>query len=85
MPYSEASKRATIKYQCTHLKRIPLSVKTEEYERIKAAADRAGESVNGYIKNAIRQRMERDGATVDRPGDLTGDGLDGVTRANTEE
>ena len=60
MPYSEASKRATIKYQCTHLKRIPLSVKTEEYERIKAAADRAGESVNGSIKKAIRQRMERD-------------------------
>lgn len=67
MPYSEASKRATIKYQCTHLKRIPLSVKTEEYERIKAAADRAGESVNGYIKKSIRQRMERenDSSTID--------------------
>lgn len=64
MAYSEASKRATIKYQREHLKRIPLSVPLEFYESLKAAADITGESVNGYIKAAILQRMERDGSAV---------------------
>ena len=32
----------------------------EKYEEIKAAADNAGEPVNGYIKKAIDERMERD-------------------------
>ena len=34
----------------------------EKYEEIKAAATAAGESVNGYIKKAVDQRMERDNA-----------------------
>ena len=37
-----------------------LNVQKEKYEEIKAAADHAGESVNGYIKKAINERMERD-------------------------
>ena len=32
----------------------------KKYEEIKNAADQAGESVNGYIKKAIDQRIERD-------------------------
>lgn len=59
MAYSESSKRATIKYQREHLKRIPLSIQNAEFERIKAAAVAAGESVNGFIKRAVRERMER--------------------------
>lgn len=47
-------------YAKSKLKRIPLDVQKEKYEEIKAAADTAGESVNGYIKSAIDQRMERD-------------------------
>ena len=31
----------------------------EKYEQIKAAAVRNGESVNGYIKKAIDERIER--------------------------
>lgn len=31
-----------------------------DYEAIKAAADRASEKVNQYIKTAIKQRMERE-------------------------
>ena len=42
------------------LKRIPLDVQKEKYEEIKAAATAAGESVNGYIKKAVDERMERD-------------------------
>ena len=47
-------------YAKKNLKRIPLNVHKEKYEEIKAAADIAGESVNGYIKRAIDERMERD-------------------------
>lgn len=58
--YSESRKRASIKYAKENLKRIPLDVPKEKYEAIKAAADAAGESVNGYIKRAIDERMSRD-------------------------
>lgn len=42
------------------MKRIPLDVPKEKYEQIKAAADAVGEKVNGYIKKAVDERMERD-------------------------
>ena len=48
------------KYAKAKLKRIPLDVQKEKYEEIKMAADRSGESVNGHIKKAIDERMERD-------------------------
>ena len=37
-----------------------MDVHKENYEEINMAADRSGESVNGYIKKAIDERMERD-------------------------
>lgn len=61
---SEISTKAKydIEYAKNKLKRIPLDVQKEKYEEIKAAATAAGESVNGYIKKAVDQRMERDNA-----------------------
>ena len=56
MPESSAK----AKYAKTKLKRVPLDVQKEKYEEIKAAATAAGESVNGYIKKAVDQRMERE-------------------------
>lgn len=47
-----------MKYAKKNLKRIPLDVQLSEYDRIKAAADAAGEPVNTYIKNAINARLE---------------------------
>ena len=47
------------------LKRIPLDVQKEKYDEIKAAADKAGETVNGYIKKAIEQRMENENGSVE--------------------
>ena len=55
-----AKTKYNMEYAKTKLKRIPLDVQKEKYEEIKLAADAAGESVNGYIKSAIDQRMERD-------------------------
>ena len=37
----------------------------EKYDEIKAAADKAGETVNGYIKKAIEQRMENENGSVE--------------------
>ena len=61
MTYSKAKQEYNVKYIKEKIKRIPLDVQREQYERIKAAADAAGESVNGYIKKAIEERMSRGG------------------------
>lgn len=53
-------------YAKEKLKRIPLDVQKSKYEEIKAAADAAGESVNGYIKTAIDQRMEQDNQSQEK-------------------
>ena len=60
MPESSAKAKYDIEYANTKLKRVPLDVQKEKYEEIKAAATAAGESVNGYIKKAVDQRMERE-------------------------
>lgn len=57
MPLTE--KQTRYRYVKENLKRIPLDVPKEKYEEIKTAASDAGESVNGYIKKAIDERMER--------------------------
>ena len=49
-----------LEYAKKKLKRIPLDVQKEKYDEIKAAAAAAGASVNGYIKKAIDDRMERE-------------------------
>ncbi|MCC8060742.1 MAG: hypothetical protein LIO81_07910 [Clostridiales bacterium] len=59
MPLTENQKQARYNYAKKNLKRIPLDVQKEKYEEIKAAAGAAGETVNGYIKTAIDERMER--------------------------
>lgn len=53
-------KQYDMQYAKDKLKRIPLNVKKEKYEEIKAAADAVGEPVNRYIKKAIDERMERE-------------------------
>ena len=60
MAYSKTKRDYNVQYIKDNIKRIPLDVQKEHYEKIKTAADSAGESVNGYIKRAIDERMERD-------------------------
>lgn len=59
MTLTEQRKESMYKYAKEKLKRIPLDVQKEKYEEIKEAATVAGETVNGYIKqareNATRQ------------------------------
>ena len=60
-PLSERAKQNqrayNIQYKKEHIKRIPLDVTQEKYAEIKSAADRGGESVNGWIKKAIEARL----------------------------
>jgi len=60
VPYNEASKRAAYKYRATSIKRVPLDMQIEKYDEIKSAASATGETVNGYIKKAIDERLERE-------------------------
>ena len=60
MPEISTKAKYDIEYAKNKLKRIPLDVQKEKYEEIKAAATAAGESVNGYIKKAVDERMERE-------------------------
>lgn len=58
MSYNQKKREYNVSYTRTHIKRVPLEMQLWQYDRLKAAADAAGESVNGYIKKAIAMRMQ---------------------------
>ncbi len=60
----KASTKAQNKYISKAYDRINFTVPKGFKEVIQEAAEANGESVNGYIKKAIDQRMERDGAAT---------------------
>ena len=50
--------KTKLKYAKEHLKRVPLDLQLDEYARLKAYTERTGETVNGFIKRAIREAMD---------------------------
>ncbi len=66
MALSENRKASMYRYAKDHLKRIPLDVQKGDFERIKAHADKRGETVNGFLKRAIMETMERDDQATDQ-------------------
>lgn len=60
--YNEKSKKYTTDYVKEHYERILLRLKTDELSRdeIRSAADEAGESVNTFIVEAVRRRIEEE-------------------------
>ena len=48
-------------YKKRNLVRVPLDLSHDKFAELQEVAKKAGESVNGYIKEAIRQRIEREG------------------------
>lgn len=46
-----------IEYAKKKLKRVPLDLPIEDYEQVKSKADSLGETVNGFIKQAIKNRL----------------------------
>lgn len=59
---STEAKRAGNARHLEKLGRIDIRPYKDEDERIRAAAAAAGESLQGYILKAVRERMERDKA-----------------------
>ena len=55
------------KWQAENRERINMVVPKGYKEKIKTVAQKTGESVNGYIKKAIDERMERDGLPSTAP------------------
>ena len=60
MPLTEARKRANKKYIDTHCEQIAIRWPKEFCERLKAEAKTQGESLAGYVRGAIEQRMAWD-------------------------
>lgn len=46
-----------IEYAKKNYKRVPLDITLDKYNELKSASDKAGETINGYIKKAIDMRM----------------------------
>lgn len=59
MTASQAQIRATAKYKKEHYSRIPLEVTKEYHEKLKEIAKSEGVSVNGFIKEAIDEKIDR--------------------------
>ena len=53
-------KESQRKYNAKHIKRVPLDMQIEEYEKIKELADVQGIGVNTFIKNLLKQSIERE-------------------------
>lgn len=60
MAYSEAQKKATMKYREKAYARINLDLKKEKKELYKAQAAKRGLSLNAYIISLIEKDMEED-------------------------
>ena len=58
--YTEARKDGNRRWDAANLDRVSIAMPKGKKEDIKAAAAKAGESMNQYIIGAIEQRMERD-------------------------
>ena len=56
---SKAQQRATAKYNAANYDRIEIKVPKGDKEIIAQAAAAAGQSVNAFINEAIREKMEK--------------------------
>ena len=57
---NESQIAATRRYKERHIRRVALEMQKEEYERLKDHADAQRETVSGYLKAAMRERMRKE-------------------------
>ena len=62
MTVSKAQIKATAKYEAAKYDKVLVRIPKGKRAELQAAADAAGESLNGYIVRALKQRMERESA-----------------------
>lgn len=60
-----AQQRAVHKYVKNNYDRLELSVPKGEKEEIQQAAKQAGQSVNAYVHEAVKRRMEQEQTTAE--------------------
>ena len=60
MALSEAQKRAVAKYNAKSYDRLELKVAKGKKDVIRSVAERFGKSVNGYIKDAVSEKIKAD-------------------------
>lgn len=64
MPLSEKAienkKQYTLDYKKKSYKRVPLDMRIEDYEQLKAYCDKCNIPVQTFIKSAISEKMTRD-------------------------
>lgn len=58
--YTEAQKRSAAKWDAGNIKRIQVVFHIEQADAVIAAAEKAGESVSAYIRQAALDRIVRD-------------------------
>lgn len=62
MAYNESAMKSSIKYVKDHQKQIMIKYKNEDYkQRIQPAIEKSGLPTATFIKQAIDEKIERDG------------------------
>ena len=59
MPVSEAKMKANKKHDDAHFKYQSVKLKIEEYEELKAAVEQSGETMNGFLRAAIMEKIRK--------------------------
>ncbi|MDU7030781.1 hypothetical protein [uncultured Robinsoniella sp.] len=59
MSYTESQKNASLKYAKEKLKRVPLDMKKEDYEKYKAYCDQNNISMRSFIISAMEKFMNQ--------------------------
>lgn len=57
---SDAQKKSVKKYQDAHIKRVSLVIQNDLHDKIMERLEKTGESKNGFILQAIKEKLERD-------------------------
>ncbi len=65
MPYNETQKKAMMKYIKEKMQQFTIRFKQSDYnERIKPAVEASGLKPTTFIKQAIDEKIERDGLSI---------------------
>lgn len=57
MPYSEAQRRANLKYERENYERISIMLKKGDRAKVKALAEKSGKSINAWAKELIYAQL----------------------------
>lgn len=60
MALTEKKKASNTKWDMKNLKRMSLAVPLELYERMQSRVKQTGETMNGFIKRAVSELLDRE-------------------------